>query len=407
MTTSLFEAVVSPYVAFRAVVRSMTRAISGSSVTRTADRRLSTQAIACGLLCLCATACTQPTAEQKTEPASPPVREQGVVRIRDVSRQFIDVEEVSGARRESTVTAPARVDFRDGAVSQVGAPLEGRVVTVHVLVGQRVSAGDPLVTLDCPDAAAMRASATVAQASLREARIDLERQRRMQQEGVGIERDVLAAETKVSASEAELARVEAGAVSIGKGTASAVVVRAPIGGTVISRKASVGMAVQRGGDPLVEVGDSTALWVVADVFERDLAQVHPNAKSRVTFPSAARQMDGRVTAVGAVVASGLRTAPVFLTVDAHGLSLRPGMYGRVEIDAADAGITVPVTAVLIKDGKTPMVYLQKDALTYVPRRVVVGQPVEGRVQVVSGLSPGERVVVRGALLLDGSSDQLL
>ena len=49
-----------------------------------------------------------------------------------------------------------------GKLEQVGTPLEGRIITVHVLVGQRVSAGDPLVTLDCPDAATMRASAAVA-----------------------------------------------------------------------------------------------------------------------------------------------------------------------------------------------------------------------------------------------------
>jgi cobalt-zinc-cadmium efflux system membrane fusion protein len=82
------------------------------------------------------------------------------------------------------------------------------------------------------------------------------------------------------------------------------------------------------------------------------------------------------------------------------------MYGRVEIDAADASLTLPVTAVLIKDGREPVVYIQKDALTFVRRRVGVAQAVEGRVQIVSGLSPGEKVVVRGALLLDGSSDQL-
>src|SRR5580704_8169940 len=130
------------------------------------------------VLCLLASGCTQPQAEQKPEPASPPA-EEGVIHIKDASRPFIEVEEVSGAKSDSTVTAPARVDFRDGAVSQVGSPLDGRVVTVHVLVGQRVGVGDPLVTLDCPDAAAMRASAAVAEASLREARIELERQRRM------------------------------------------------------------------------------------------------------------------------------------------------------------------------------------------------------------------------------------
>jgi cobalt-zinc-cadmium efflux system membrane fusion protein len=329
------------------------------------------------------------------------------VRIPEASRQFIEVESVSAAKSESSLTAPARVDFRDGAVSQVGAPLEGRVVTVHVRVGQSVTAGDPLVTLDCPEAADMRAAAAVAQSSLREARIELERQRRMQQEGVGVARDVVATETKVSAAEAEVARVEAGAASIGKGAATAVVVRAPINGVVITRKANAGMTVQRGGDPLVEIGDTAALWIVADVFERDLPHVRPGARTLITFTSLNRRVDGQVASVGTIVASGLRTAPVFLTMDARGVALRPGMYGRAEIATADAGITLPANAVLIKDGDGPVVYVQKDRLTFVRRRVAVAQPVAGRVQVVSGLSPGDKVVVRGALLLDGSADQLL
>jgi cobalt-zinc-cadmium efflux system membrane fusion protein len=372
-----------------------------------AGRWLFRPAVSFVVLCFLMTGCTQPKAEEKPQQPQSAAQEEGVVHIREASRQFIEVQEVSAATTDSTVTAPARMDFRDGAVSQVGAPLDGRIVTVQVLVGQRVGVGDPLVTMDCPEAAAMRASAAVAQASLREARIELERQRRMQQEGVGIERDVVATETKVSTAEAELARVEAGAVSIGKGTASAVIVRAPIAGIVLGRKASVGMAVQRGGEPLVEIGDSSALWIVADVFERDLPHVHQGAKSRIQFPSVDRVMEGRVTSVGTVVASGLRTARVCLTVDAVGLSLRPGMYGRVEIDTADAGITLPVNAVLIKDGKDPVIFLQRDNLTFVRRRVVVAQPVEGRVQIVSGLFPGDKVVVRGALLLDGSLDQLL
>jgi cobalt-zinc-cadmium efflux system membrane fusion protein len=253
----------------------------------------------------------------------------------------------------------------------------------------------------------MRASIEVAQASLRESRLELERQRRMQQEGVGIGRDLVAAETKVSAAEAEVARTESGAGSIGTGTAAAVVVRAPITGIVITRKASVGMAVQRGGDPLVEIGDASALWIVADVFERDLAGVHVGSTGRVTFASVGHDIQGRVNSVGTVVGSGLRTAPVFLTIDASPTMLRPGMYGRVEIQGTDAAVTLPTSAVLIKDGSDPVVYVQKDPLTYLRRPVVLAQPVEGRVQIVSGLSPGEKVVVRGALLLDGSADQLL
>jgi cobalt-zinc-cadmium efflux system membrane fusion protein len=63
--------------------------------------------------------------------------------------------------------------------------------------------------------------------------------------------------------------------------------------------------------------------------------------------------------------------------------------------------------VLIKDGKESVVYVEKDPLTFERRTVSVAQPVGGRVQITSGLAPGDKVVVKGALLLDGSAEQLL
>ena len=93
------------------------------------------------------------------------------------------------------------------------------------------------MTLDCPDAGATRAAAETAGAALREARLELERQRRMQNEGVGIERDLVAAETKVASGEAETRRLEAVSRSIGAGQAASVVVRAPIAGVITAKRA--------------------------------------------------------------------------------------------------------------------------------------------------------------------------
>ena len=197
------------------------------------------RAVACAVFSCLASGCAPPPTEQPNPDRSlPPKREEGVVRIPAASRPFIEVQEVSAAKTDSLISAPARVDFRDGAVSQVGAPLEGRVADVHVRVGQAVKAGDPLVTLACPEAAAMRASLETTKASLREATTELGRQQRMLTEGVGIERDRVAAETKVSAAHAELAKVEAGAAFVGSGTGTSLVVRAPIDGIVIGRKRS-------------------------------------------------------------------------------------------------------------------------------------------------------------------------
>jgi cobalt-zinc-cadmium efflux system membrane fusion protein len=358
-------------------------------------------------LLLIVTGCSGPP----PAPASDRIPEEplpdGVVRIPQASLPFIAVEPVSVEQGEAVLTAPAHVAFQDGALAEVGAPLAGRVTQVHVRTGDAVKPGEPLVTLDCPEAAAVRAAVKTARVSLHEARLARDRERRMLEQGVGTERDTLAAETQVAELEAELSRAEAAAASVGDASGTTVVLRAPIAGEVISRKATDGMAVQPGGDALVEVGDPADLWIVGDVFERDLSAVHDGARATVEFPSIQGELAGRVVSVGAVVTSGLRTAPVRVALDAGSAVLRPGMYGRLRVDgAAVGGPTLPSEAVLIK-GKDSVVYVEQAPLTYARRTVTVGRPVEGKVHVLSGLSTDDKVVVHGALFLDGAADQLI
>jgi cobalt-zinc-cadmium efflux system membrane fusion protein len=353
--------------------------------------------------------CSHPAAQVEERQVPPPAADDGIVTIKETSQPYIGVETVGSAKSESMIAAPAHVEFKEGAVSQLGAPLDGRIVAVHAKIGDRVKKGDPLVTLDCPDAAEIRAQVETARASLREARAALDRQERMLTSGVGTEKEHITAETHLQETEAELARVEADAAFVGMGTGTGVVLRSPITGTVITRKANVGLAVQKGGDPIIEIGDPSAVWLVADVFERDLARVHEGAHAQVDLPSLEKPVDARVTSIGTVVATGLRTAPVRIAIDAAATQLHPGMYGSVQIQAFDGDITIPTQAVLIKDGRESVVWVQKDALTFERRRVNVAQHVgDGtRVQITSGLAPGDKVVVKGALLLDGSAEQLL
>jgi cobalt-zinc-cadmium efflux system membrane fusion protein len=353
-----------------------------------------------------AAGCSAPAGATQTARDLSPVPPEGVVHIDDASKPYIVVEGVSGSTASGILRVPARVDFRDGAISQVGAPFDGRVITVHAHTGDAVHAGAPLVTLDCPEAAAARASVETTQASLREARAALERERRMLEEGVGIERDKVAAETRVSELETELARAQASAAFVGEGSGTRVVLRAPASGTVIARKAAEGMAVQQGGEPLMEIGNASALWVVADVFERDLPMVHDGASVHIELPSVPHPLDGRVVSIGTVVSTGLRTAPVRIALK-EGNGLRPGMFGRAEVAVdASTALTLPTEAVLVK-GKDTIVYVEKAPNTFERRAVSVAAPFNGRVRILSGVSAGERVVVRGALLLDGSAEQML
>ncbi len=331
----------------------------------------------------------------------------GAVRLSSASARFVEVATVRDASEPAFLHLPARVVLRDTAVSRVGAPLGGRVVEVHVDVGDIVQPGDPLVTLRSPDAAAARASLASTQASLEAARQQAGRARQLLEQGVGTERERVEADARVAELNAELARATATAGYVGRGTGATVVVRAPIAGTVLTREATPGASVEPGGGPIVEIGDPHACWIEADVFERDLPLVRAGAEARVDLATRGEALSGHVVRLGSLVRGDTRTAPVRIEVDDPTDRLHPGMFARAAISVGELGITLPTRAVLIEDGRGYIVYVASDDHTFEPRPVEVGVMLDQRVQIISGVEAGERVVVRNALLVDGAADALL
>jgi membrane fusion protein, heavy metal efflux system len=356
-----------------------------------------------------APACTTSLGTDRVQnPAAQAATPPGTVRLPRASLAYVKLATVGIASGTFEVAAPAHVTFRDGARSRVGVPFSGRVVTVEVKTGDPVRAGDALLTVAAPDAAAARTAKEAARAALDEAQAAVDREHRMQAAEVGIERERLEAEAHLAACRAEAERADATATVIGEGRGADLVVRAPISGMVLDVRTSAGASVEPGGDPLVEIGDPTAVWVVADVADHDLPFVTPGAKASIELDAASAPLTARVVAVGAVVSDALRTAPVRLALDTPPSGLRPGTFGRARIaTAAVNGTTLPSEAVLIKGGKDTIVYVAAGDDLFERRVVSVGRPVEGRVRVLSGLVPGDKVVVEGALLLDGSAEQLL
>jgi len=229
----------------------------------------------------------------------------------------------------------------------------------------------------------------------------------MMQAGVGIERERVEAQARLSEAQAEVERAEATAGLIGEGHGATLVMRSPIAGSVLGVRASVGSAVEPGGDPLIEIGDPSATWIVADVPARDVVTVAEGDAAELEFGASPAPLAGRVVSVGSVVSDALRTASVRVVLDAPPPGLRPGTFGRARIKTRVRATTLPSEAVLIRGGTETVVYVATADDTFERRSVVVGKPIDGRVQVVSGLGPGDRVVVSGALLLDGAAEQLL
>lgn len=362
-------------------------------------------------LALLAAGC-QASTSTATDPvaAQPAAPESGRVRVAEASRKYVEAVPIAtlADKAAPVVRAPGRAAFRDGAVARVAAPAEGRIAEIHVKVGDRVKAGDPLVTLKSPTAAAARAELEAAALARKATRAALERQTAMAAKGVGVEAERFQAEVELAKAEAELARAQRTAGYLGKGGGSAIVITAPIDGTVLHRDATPGATVEPGGGPLIEIGDPGALWVVLDVFERDIALVQPGAKVRVELSTLPAPLSGKVASVGAALAAGSRAAPVYVTLDEPPAGVRAGMFARGTIEAGPGdGVSVPVASVLVKDGRTHVVYVERGDDTFERREVTIGPVVDGHVRVLGGLAADDRVVVKGALLVDGAADQLL
>jgi len=342
----------------------------------------------------------------------------GQLMLPNASRQFLTVEPLAPGEFSATRTYFGRTAFRPKALSAVTAPFAGRVARVSIEPGQRVRAGATLFTIESPDAMGVRTALSQARLKVRLQEEVLARQTEMVKRGVGLEVERFEAEMKLREARAELERSERNAALLGAGEGASVHVRAPVDGVVVSVKAAAGVTVQLGGDPLVEIGNPGGLWVVADVPEGETSQAAKAGKVDVTVVALNLTLPGRIAGVAPRSDSETRRTPIYIellsSTPGHALErapadLRAGLLVRVTVAApAAAGeLWLPVTAVLLKEGGKRIVYLEDKDGRFVARAVEVGDETGGRVRVLKGLEPGERVVMKGALLVDREAEQLL
>jgi cobalt-zinc-cadmium efflux system membrane fusion protein len=332
----------------------------------------------------------------------------GEVILGAASQAYVKIEAVSLEPEHAVIRAPARAAFRDGAVSKVGAPIPGRVMKLHVEAGDRVKVGDALVTIASPEASGFHMDLARARIELDAAKDNDERQTQMVAKGVGREYEKVLAKHQVDEVQAQLRHAQKAVSLLGKSTGGTVVVTSQIEGTVLRRYATPGAQVTPNDAPLVEIGNPNDLWVVAEVFQDDLQFIKEGSKVTLEFASFKAPIPGHVEAIGVLVDTGLRRAPVYVKIDNGNENLTPGMFARANIQApAEEGVTVPKGAVLIKDGSTTIVYVEQGDHLFARREVLVGYTFGEFVQILSGLKAGEHVAVEGALLLDATAQQLL
>jgi Cu(I)/Ag(I) efflux system membrane fusion protein len=177
---------------------------------------------------------------------------------------------------------------------------------------------------------------------------------------------------------------------------------APADGIVLARNVSPGRTFARG-DEWFRIADLRRVWVVADILGDDATQIRPGMEASVTLPGERLTFTARVSDVRPQfnAETGMRT--VRLELENAGDVLRPEMPVDVELSTPFAPAIVVPSEAVIDSGLKTTVFVERAAGSYEPREVKTGWRRDGRVEIVGGLTEGDRVAQSGAFLLDSDS----
>ena len=184
-----------------------------------------------------------------------------------------------------------------------------------------------------------------------------------------------------------------------------VTLRAPASGIVVEKNVVEGVRIMPGMN-LYLVADLSRVWVEAEVFEKDLGLLREGQGAQVTLAAyPGETFSGVITYVYPTVSVDSRTGKIRLELANPGLKLKPGMYGRVEIEviARDRTLMVPRSAVMAT-GERSVVFVQDADGTLIPRAVTTGFPGNGEIEILTGLTEGEVVVSSANFLIDAESN---
>ena len=332
------------------------------------------------------------------------------------------VEAAATAMVRDTIEAPGVLSLDERRTARIASQVEGKVLEVFVEIGDRVPAGRELAHMISPvvhEAWAAYRKAIVerrrAESALKLAAQQEERMNRLYAaKAVPLQELQRSTAERISAEESlnhvgiEVRRAEEEMEHLGVTnkedpsgeSGEQIPVKSPLAGVVLEKKITEGGAATPG-SPLFVVSDLSSLWALAEIDETALPHVQTGQPVEVrvaAYPT--ERFAGTISWVADTVNPKTRRVTVRCAVPNASGRLKPDMYATVALGASTEHQVVVVPAEAIQEiaGK-PALFVETATGRFVRRDVTVGAERDGRVQVLSGVSAGERVVVAGAFLL--------
>jgi membrane fusion protein, heavy metal efflux system len=325
-------------------------------------------------------------------------------------RSHVQVVTVAPTKLTRTLRLTGAVAYNAFNTTPVITQVGGPVSRILVVPGQHVSVGQPMLDVSSPDYSQLLDAYLKAEDSFRLANKNYVRAQDLYQHQAIAERDLEQAESDRNQAQADLNAADQGMKILGiknpadlaKAPSSASIpVLAPISGEVVERLVSPGQVVQAGQTQAFTISDLTTVWVLANVYQADLAYVRSGDDVVVQTDAYPNSFHGRISYVSPALDPNTRTLQARIVVDNPGERLKKDMYCTVTVTAGSIpnAVAVPDSSVLRDDNNQPFVYVAVGANQFGRRDVELGQSQSGQTQILKGISVGEKVVGDGSLFL--------
>ena len=335
---------------------------------------------------------------EEGEDSAPGASKQIRISTEKIQKLGVKVATVEMRTLEKTVRAVGRVEADERRLYTIAPKFEGYVERLHVnTTGQAVAKGQPLFEVYSPELVsaqreyalaaqgvqALQAAGGTAQSGMQQlAEASLQRLKNW---------DISEEQVKALAKSGEIKRTLS--------------FRSPVSGIVTEKKAVQGMRFMPG-EPLYQIADLSAVWVVADVFEQDIGLVKQGARVKLkinAYPD--KGFEGRITYIYPTLKAETRTVSVRVELANPGGLLKPAMFAQMELGVGGRAqvLAVPDSAV-IDSGTRAIVLVQLQAGRFEPREVKLGAHSDRYIEVLEGLKAGEQVVIAANFLIDAESN---
>ena len=315
---------------------------------------------------------------------------------------------------QENLQVSAEIAARPGGSADVVSPINGRLAsTFPGSVGASVTRGQELGRLAPPGAVSgdlpqLEGARAEAQAGLELAVRDRERAERLSRAGATPQKrldEALAvekqAQARVTAANASLAQYNiARGGGGGAGAENLFILRAPVSGVIADRDATTGANITAGA-VLFRIVDASQVHVVGHVPEADVARARAARSAEIEIPGRMDRVPaGRLATMGKVLNPQSRTVPIIFDFDNRAAELAVGQAVSLHLlmEATKPKPVVPAAAI-VDDAGRPVVFVQREGETFERRPVTLGARAGQVVQILEGLSPGDRVVTTGAYLV--------